>query len=49
MAHQAVHRGNYGDPLQAPQHYVRRFTHIKDYRRRLFAGIALYIVSAYVE
>ncbi|KAL4228922.1 hypothetical protein ACF0H5_011963 [Mactra antiquata] len=40
LPHQAVHRGNIdGDPLQAPQHYVDRFLHIKNYHRRLYAGM----------
>lgn len=40
LPHQAVHSGNTGgDPLQAPQHYVDRFLHIKNYHRRLFAGM----------
>ncbi|KAL4235320.1 hypothetical protein ACF0H5_006955 [Mactra antiquata] len=36
---QAVHCGNHDDPLQAPQHYVDRFTHINNYHRRLYAGM----------
>lgn len=40
LPHQAVHSGNTeGDPLQAPQHYVDRFPHIKNYHRKLFAGM----------
>ncbi|KAL5009860.1 hypothetical protein ScPMuIL_012165 [Solemya velum] len=39
LAHQAVHAGNHNDPLQAPQKYVDRFPYIKDYRRRIFAGM----------
>ncbi|KAL4229106.1 hypothetical protein ACF0H5_012145 [Mactra antiquata] len=40
LPHQAVHSGNTGgDPLQAPQHYVDRFLHIKNYHRRLYAGM----------
>jgi len=40
LPHQAVHSGNTGgDPLQAPERYVNRFTHILNYHRRLFAGM----------
>ena len=38
FAQQAVHRGNYLDPLQAPAHYVNRFLHIKNIQRREYAG-----------
>ncbi|XP_015930739.2 arylsulfatase B [Parasteatoda tepidariorum] len=39
LAHQAVHAGNSYAPLQAPQEYVQRFSHIKDPARRSFAGM----------
>lgn len=39
FAHLAVHAGNYGDPLQAPQEYIDRFNHIPDLERRKFAGM----------
>ncbi|KAL5009447.1 hypothetical protein ScPMuIL_011752 [Solemya velum] len=39
LPYQAVHSGNQYDALQAPQHYVDRFPHIKNIQRRLFAGM----------
>ncbi|XP_005101283.1 arylsulfatase I [Aplysia californica] len=39
LAHQAVHAGNAGDPIQVPQKYVDRFPYIKNMKRRLFAGV----------
>ena len=38
MAHQAVHSGVGGAPLEAPQEYIDRFSHIQDKNRRIFAG-----------
>ncbi|GFT08307.1 transposable element Tc3 transposase [Trichonephila clavipes] len=37
VAYQAVHSANLYAPLQAPLKYVKRFLHIKDKNRRLFA------------
>ena len=34
LAHQSVH-----GPLQVPKYYSNRFSHIHDYRRRIFAGM----------
>ncbi|GFS05555.1 arylsulfatase [Elysia marginata] len=39
LAHQAVHAGNGGDPIQAPQEYIERFPYIKNVPRRMFAGV----------
>ncbi|XP_064644583.1 arylsulfatase B-like isoform X1 [Lineus longissimus] len=39
MAHQAVHRGNYPDPMQVPYKYYERFPHIQDPGRRKYAGM----------
>ncbi|KAG8194371.1 hypothetical protein JTE90_010987 [Oedothorax gibbosus] len=39
FAHQAVHAGNSYTPLQAPPEYVKRFSHIKDEDRRIFAAM----------
>jgi len=40
MAHQAVHSGVGGAPLEAPQEYIDRFSHIQDKNRRIFAAMA---------
>ena len=37
-AQQAVRVGNLDDPLQAPKKYLDRVTHIRDERRRTYAG-----------
>lgn len=39
LAHAAVHSGNPYNPLPAPDSYVSRFSHIKDYPRQRFAGM----------
>ncbi|XP_023225085.1 arylsulfatase B-like isoform X1 [Centruroides sculpturatus] len=39
VAHIAVHIANSYDLFQAPPNYVNRFPHIKDVRRRIFAGM----------
>ena len=39
FAQQAVHVGNKNNPLQAPQKYLDRLSHIGDEKRRTFAGI----------
>ncbi|GFN78880.1 arylsulfatase [Plakobranchus ocellatus] len=39
LAHQAVHAGNGGDPIEAPQAYIDRFPYIKNIKRRMFAGV----------
>jgi hypothetical protein len=38
VAHQAVHTGNVGKPLEAPQEAVDSFTYIPDPNRRTYAG-----------
>ncbi|XP_076368527.1 arylsulfatase B-like isoform X1 [Tachypleus tridentatus] len=40
LAHLAVHSANPYNPLQAPSKYIKRFPHIKDRNRRIFAGMA---------
>lgn len=37
--HLAPHTGNANDPLQAPEEYVNRFSHIKDVNRRIYAAM----------
>lgn len=39
LAHQAVHAGNKYDPIQAPDRLVNKFWHIKNSKRRKFAGM----------
>ncbi|VDI22791.1 Hypothetical predicted protein [Mytilus galloprovincialis] len=41
LPYQAVHSGNLpdGNPLQAPQKYIKRFPHIKNSKRRTYAGM----------
>ncbi|GFT97981.1 arylsulfatase B [Nephila pilipes] len=39
VAYQAVHSANLYAPLQAPDEYVKRFLHIKDKSRRIFAAM----------
>lgn len=39
VAYQAVHSANSYAPLQAPLNYIKRFSHIKDKKRRIFAGM----------
>ncbi|XP_071156342.1 arylsulfatase J-like isoform X2 [Mytilus edulis] len=41
LPYQAVHSGNLpdGNPLQAPQKYIKRFPHIKNTKRRTYAGM----------
>lgn len=38
LAHLAVHSGNRGKYMEAPQEYVDRFPHIMDPNRRTYAG-----------
>lgn len=38
LAHLAVHAGNRGKLLEAPQDTIDKFPHIKDPNRRTFAG-----------
>jgi hypothetical protein len=38
VAHLAVHTGNAGKPLEAPQEAVNNFTYIPDPNRRTYAG-----------
>jgi hypothetical protein len=38
LGHLAVHAGNAGKPLEAPQHVINKFTHIPDPNRRTYAG-----------
>ncbi|KAF8768315.1 Arylsulfatase B like protein [Argiope bruennichi] len=39
VAHQAVHSANMYAPLQAPVDYIKRFSHIKDKKRRIYAAM----------
>lgn len=39
VAYQAVHSANSYDTLQAPPKYVKRFPHIQDKNRKIFAGM----------
>ena len=39
VSHQAVHSGNADDPLQVPQEYLERVKHVKNDKRRRFAGM----------
>ncbi|KAK9875600.1 hypothetical protein WA026_009402 [Henosepilachna vigintioctopunctata] len=39
MSHLAVHRGNEGKPLEAPQEAVNKFKHIADANRRTYAAM----------
>ena len=38
VAHAAVHAGNVGKPLEAPQEIVNKFSYISDPNRRTYAG-----------
>jgi hypothetical protein len=38
VAHAAVHAGNVGKPLEAPQEIVDKFSYISDPNRRTYAG-----------
>ncbi len=38
LAHAAPHAGTYEDPLQAPEEEIRKFAHIRDPHRRIYAG-----------
>ena len=38
VAHAAVHVGNVGKPLEAPQEIVNKFSYISDPNRRTYAG-----------
>lgn len=42
LAHAAVHSANPYNPLPAPDEYVAKFTNIKKYQRRRFAGTYVY-------
>ncbi|CAL1275001.1 unnamed protein product [Larinioides sclopetarius] len=39
VAYQAVHSANMYAPLQAPADYIKRFSHIKDKKRRIYAAM----------
>lgn len=39
MSHLAVHRGNEGKPLEAPQEAINKLNHIVDSNRRTYAGM----------
>ncbi|XP_050430789.1 arylsulfatase B-like [Adelges cooleyi] len=39
LAHVAVHTGNYGKPLEAPQSEINKFKHIADPNRRTYAAM----------
>ncbi|XP_054721312.1 arylsulfatase I-like [Uloborus diversus] len=43
VAHQAVHAGNKYSPLQAPLDYIKKFSHINDRDRRIFAAMASHL------
>jgi len=43
MAHLAPHAGNYEAPLQAPASLIRRFKHIANHERRVYAGNLLHL------
>lgn len=43
VAHLAVHAGNFGDPVQAPDDVVAKFSYIKNLKRRIFAGTLFFI------
>jgi len=38
VSHQAVHSGNLDDPLQVPSRYMEKLQHIRDPKRKRFAG-----------
>jgi hypothetical protein len=38
VGHAAVHAGNIGKPLEAPQEVVNKFSYISDPNRRIYAG-----------
>jgi len=38
LSHLAVHTGNEDNPMQAPEEEVAKFAHIKDPKRRTYAG-----------
>jgi len=38
LPHQAVHSGHLTSPLEAPEKYVRRVSHIRTKTRQLYAG-----------
>ena len=38
IAHTAVHAGNAGKPLEAPQEVINKFSYISDPNRRTYAG-----------
>ncbi|XP_070575005.1 arylsulfatase J-like [Ptychodera flava] len=40
LAHLAVHSANPSQPLEAPDKYVKRFPHIQDNNRKMFAAMA---------
>lgn len=39
LSHLAVHTGNEDNPMQAPEEEVAKFSHIKDPKRRTYAGM----------
>ncbi|KAJ7356377.1 hypothetical protein OS493_025487 [Desmophyllum pertusum] len=39
LAHQAAHSANQKDPLQAPEHLIKKFSFIKDKRRQKYAAM----------
>jgi len=41
LAHVAVHTGNRGKSLEAPQSEINKFSHISDPNRRTYAGTRL--------
>ena len=44
LAYQAVHSANTKeDPLQAPQEWINKFTHIKHVQRKKYAAMVAYM------
>ena len=39
LPYQAVHSANYIQPIQAPPDEIKKFSHIKDENRRIFAAV----------
>lgn len=39
MSHLAVHTGNEDNPMEAPAEEVEKFEHIKDPKRKVYAGM----------
>ena len=48
LSHQAVHSGNADDPLQVPNSYLKGVRHIRNHKRRLYAGM-YYVIKVQVH